>query len=179
MQRLYNYAISADAEVIASSPRRPTKGTRKNFENYSTSGKPPTPNWPFSNTIPIPRTAGAHRARAASARSTGIRDLLNTATGDMSAVTGIYPASLGQQGNESSGKRFTRASAKAIPAPILYVEAFGRAVERVGVIVVDLIPHVYDTQRTLRVTGDDGKATKLEINKEMIDPNGDGIDTIT
>jgi hypothetical protein len=181
VQRLYNYAISADAEVIALQPKAPYKGTRKNFENYLDQWETAnSKNWPFLEYDPDPENGGRPPEREPPPlASTGIRDLLNTATGDMSAVTGIYPASLGQQGNESSGKAITARQREGDTGTYLYVEAFGRAIERIGVIVVDLIPHIYDTQRTLRVTGDDGKATKLEINKVMIDPNGDGIDTIT
>ena len=181
VQRLYNYAISADAEVIALQPKAPYKGTRKNFENHLDQWETAnSKNWPFLEYDPDPENGGRPPEREPPPlASTGIRDLLNTATGDMSAVTGIYPASLGQQGNESSGKAITARQREGDTGTYLYVEAFGRGVERVGVIVVDLIPHIYDTQRTLRVTGEDGKATKLEINKEMIDPNGDGIDTIT
>jgi hypothetical protein len=181
VQRLYNYAISADAEAVALQPKAPFKGTRKNFENFLDQWETAnTRNWPFLEYDPDPENGGRPPEREPPPlASTGIRDLLNTATGDMSAVTGIYPASLGQQGNETSGKAITARQREGDTGTFLYVEAFGRAIERTGQIVVDLIPHIYDAQRTLRVVGDDGKTTQLEINKEIIDPNGDGIDTIT
>src|SRR5262245_29886023 len=110
--------------------------------------------------------------------STGIKELLAVATADMSAVTGIYPANLGQAGPETSGRAIVARQREGDTGTFVYVESFARAIERVGQIVVDLIPHVYDTPRTLRIVGEDGKATKIDINKEIIDPNGDGIDTV-
>jgi len=181
VQRLYNYAISADAEAVALQPKAPFKGTRKNFENFLDQWETAnTRNWPFLEYDPDPENGGRPPEREPPpVASTGIRELLNTATGDMSAVTGIYPAALGATSNETSGKAITARQREGDTGTFHYIEAFARGVERVGQIVVDLMPHVYDTERTLRVVGDDGKATKIEINKPIIDPNGDGIDTIT
>ena len=181
VQRLYNYAISADAEAVALQPKAPFKGTRKNFENFLDQWETAnTRNWPFLEYDPDPENGGRPPEREPPpVASTGIKELLNVATGDMSGVTGIYPAALGQQGNEVSGRAIVARQREGDTGTFHYVEAFSRAIERVGQIVVDLIPHIYDTERTLRVVGDDGKPIKLEINKQMIDPNGDGIDTVT
>ena len=97
----------------------------------------------------------------------------------MSAVTGIYPSSLGAPAQETSGTAIVARQREGDTGTFVYIESFGRAIERIGQIIVDLIPHIYDTERTLRVVGDDGKMSKIDINKQIIDPNGDGIDTVT
>jgi Phage P22-like portal protein len=181
VQRLYNYAVSADAEAVALQPKAPFKGTRKNFENFLDQWETAnTRNWPFLEYDPDPENGGRPPEREPPpVASTGIKELLGVATADMSAVTGIYPPQLGQASNETSGKAIVARQREGDTGTFHYIEAFARAIERVGQIVVDLIPHIYDTERTLRVVGDDGKPTKVEINKPIIDPNGDGIDTIT
>ena len=181
VQRLYNYAISADAEAVALQPKAPFIGTRKNFENFLDQWESANSrNWPFLEFDPDPETSGAAPQRSPPpVASSGIKELLAVSTADMSAVTGIYPANLGQAGPETSGKAITARQREGDTGTFIYVESFARAIERVGQIVVDLIPHVYDTQRTLRVVGEDGKLNQIDINKQIIDPNGDGIDTIT
>ena len=56
----------------------------------------------------------------------------------------------------------------------LYVEAFGRAIRRTGQIILDLIPHVYDTERTIQIVGEDGHVAAARINQAAISP-ADGI----
>jgi hypothetical protein len=46
----------------------------------------------------------------------------------------------------------------------LYIDNFARAVRRTGNIINDLIPHVYDTERTIRIMGEDGKIDVMAIN---------------
>jgi len=180
VQRLYNYAISADAEAVALQPKAPFKGTRKNFENFLDQWETAnTRNWPFLEYDPDPENGGRPPEREPPpVASTGIRELLQVATGDMSGVTGIYPPQLGQASNETSGKAIVARQREGDTGTFHYIEAFSRGIERVGQIVVDLIPHIYDNDRTLRVVGDDGKQIKIDINKQMIDPNGDGIATV-
>jgi hypothetical protein len=179
VQRLYNYAISADAEAVALQPKAPFIGTVKNFQDFQDQWETAnSKNWPFLEFTPDPENGGVAPMRSPPpVASTGIKDLLAISTGDMSGVTGIYPPSLGQQSNETSGKAITARQREGDTGTFHYIEAFGRAIERIGQIVVDLIPHIYDTERTLRVIGDDGRMTKLDINKEIVDPNGDGIAT--
>jgi hypothetical protein len=44
-------------------------------------------------------------------------------------------------------------------------------VRQTGTVVNDLIPHVYDTERTIRIMGEDGKIDVMAINKAQgIDP---------
>ena len=180
VQRLFNYAISADAEAVALQPKAPFKGTRVNFEKaldqWETAN---SRNWPFLEYEPDPLNGGRPPEREPPpVASQGIKELLNVATQEMSAVTGIYPSSLGAPAQETSGKAIVARQREGDTGTFVYIESFGRAIERIGQIIVDLIPHIYDNERSLRVIGDDGKMSKIDINKQIIDPNGDGIATV-
>jgi len=180
VQRLFNYAISADAEAVALQPKAPFKGTRVNFEKYLDQWETAnSKNWPFLEYDPDPLNGGRPPEREPPpVASQGIKELLTVATTEMSAVTGIYPSSLGAPAQETSGRAIVARQREGDTGTFVYIEAFGRAIERIGQIIVDLIPHIYDNERSLRVVGDDGKMSKIDINKQVIDPNGDGIATV-
>ena len=181
VQRSYNYAASAEAEVIALQPKAPYKGTRKNFEKFQDQWETANSrNWPYLEYEPDDKNGGRPPEREPPPlASSGIETMKQGASADMSQVTGIYPSSLGQASNETSGKAITARQREGDTGTYVYIENFGRMVQRVGEIVVDLIPRIYDTKRTIRIVGEDGKIDMLEINKEIIDPNGDGIATVT
>lgn len=176
-QRLYNYSISAQAEVIALQPKVPFTGTRKNFEKFVDQWETANAkNWPYLEYEPDPANGGQAPQRVQPAVSSqGIGELLATSTGDMSAVTGIYPASLGAASNETSGRAIMARQREGDTGTYVYVDNFARALRHTGRILLDLIPHIYDTARTIRIVGDDGKVALVKINETRIDPNGDGI----
>lgn len=180
VQRLYNYAISADAEAVALQPKAPFIGTRTNFETFEDEwDSANSKNWPYLRYQPDRENGGGPPQRQPPPiSSVGIRELMQVANGDFNAVTGIYPASLGQASNESSGKAILARQREGDTGTYHFIDAFGRAIKRVGEIVIDLIPHIYDTARTLRIVGEDGKLDTLKINQVMVDPNGDGIATL-
>jgi hypothetical protein len=109
--------------------------------------------------------------------SQGILDGLNIAREDLRAVIGIYAAGLGRQSNETSGKAILARQREGDVGSYLYIDNFARAVRQTGNIINDLIPHVYDTERTIRIMGEDGKIDVMAINKAQgIDPaSGDTV----
>ena len=85
VQRLFNYAISADAEAVALQPKAPFKGTRVNFEKYLDQWETAnTRNWPFLEYDPDPLNGGRPPEREPPpVASQGIKELLNVATTEM------------------------------------------------------------------------------------------------
>lgn len=180
VQRIYNYSISTQTEVVALQPKAPFVGTRKNFEKYQDQWETAnSKNWPYLEFEPDGANGGQAPQRvSAPVSSSGIAELLEVAKADASAVTGIYPASLGQQGNEQSGKAILARQREGDTGTYGYVDNFTRAVRRTGEIVLDLIPHIYDTKRTMQIVGEDGKIDLLEINQPALSPE-DAITPIT
>ena len=85
----------------------------------------------------------------------------------MQEVTGIYDAALGQRSNETSGKAIQQRQRESDVGSYVYVENFSRAIKHTGRIVLDLIPHIYDAQRTIRIVGEDGKVDVVNINQQV------------
>ena len=96
--------------------------------------------------------------------SQGILDGLAMAREDLCAVIGIYDAGLGRPSNETSGRAILARQREGDVGSYLYIDNFSRAVRQTGNIINDLIPHVYDTERTIRIMGEDGKIDVMAIN---------------
>src|SRR5262249_20204473 len=46
-----------------------------------------------------------------------------------------------------------------------------RALRRTGQIIVDMVPDIYDTSRSIAIAGEDGKIDKLDINQQELGPD--------
>jgi hypothetical protein len=168
-QRMYNYMRSAETEVIALQPKAPFLVTEVNVAKYQgVWEKANSANLPFLPYDPDPKNGNAPPQRVAPAVSSqGISEGVERANEDLRRVIGIYDASLGAQSNETSGKAILARQREGDTGTFLYIDNFTRAVRHTGKILIDLIPHVYDTQRTIRIMGEDGKIDLMQINQEV------------
>jgi hypothetical protein len=172
-QRMNNYFHSAHTETVALQPKGAVPRHRNQRRQVSSTWEQAnTKNFPYLPYEPDKqeRRRGA-AARAASGVVAGHLDGLRMAKEDLRSVIGIYDASLGKQSNETSGKAILARQKEGDTGSYLYIDNFARAVRQTGNIINDLIPHVYDTERTIRIMGEDGKIDVLEINKAQgVDP---------
>lgn len=179
-QRMYNYSRSAQTEIVALQPKAPFIGTETNFEQYqdvwSTAN---TANHPYLPYTPDPNNGGQAPQRVQPAVSSqGLSQEIALAAEDIKRTIGIYDASLGAASNETSGKAILARQREGDVGSYVYVDNFAHAIQHTGTILVDLIPHIYDTARTLRITGEDGKVEELKINQPVglvIDGKPEGV----
>lgn len=166
-QRMYNYLYSTQAEVVALQPKAPFILTAKNVEDYGELWQQAnTGNLPYLVYTPDPANSGAAPQRATPPlASSGIELLMQQALEDMKAVTGLYDASLGARSNEQSGKAILARERQGDTGQYHFTESFMRALRLTGVVLVNMIPRVYDTQRVLRVLGEDGAVNETKINQ--------------
>jgi hypothetical protein len=97
---------------------------------------------------------------------------MQSTTGAMYAATGIYPSALGAKSNETSGKAIMARQREGDTGTYVYIDGFGRAVQRGGQIIVNMAPRIYDTHRRLQIAGDDGKPDQIEFNRKVLADNG-------
>jgi hypothetical protein len=172
VQRIYNYAISTQTEIIALQPKAPYIGTRKQFEKYVDQWETANSrNWPYLEYTPDGAAPPPQRAQPPAA-SQGLSELQQETTNAMYAATGIYPSALGAKSNETSGKAIMARQREGDTGTYVYIDGFGRAVQRAGQIIVNMAPNIYDTHRRLQIAGDDGKPDQIEFNKKMLGDNG-------
>jgi hypothetical protein len=83
---------------------------------------------------------------------------------DIKSIMGVFdPAQLGQ-GN-ISGKALNGQQQQVDLTNYDYYDNLTRSIAHVGKICLDLIPKIYDTERVMRIIGDDGKPDLLTINQ--------------
>lgn len=97
---------------------------------------------------------------------------------DMKAETGIYDAGLGNRSNETSGKAIIARQREGDTANYHYTDNERISLTSAGQLILDWIPTYYDTQRVLRILGEDDKDETIELFGEDKDGNeinfGDG-----
>ena len=175
-QRMYNYWTSQEAEMLALAPKAPFIGYGGQFEGYEMQWKTAnTTNWPYlevnpdvtdgaGNVLPLPQRAQPPMAQ------TGLIQAKMGAAEDIKSTTGQYNASLGQQGNERSGKAILARVQEGDTGTYHYVDNLGRAIRHVTRQLVDLIPKIYDTERIARIIGVDGEVGMAKINPQQPEP---------
>ena len=177
LQRMVNYYSSAETEVIALQPKAPWIGTKKMFQDhYDLWQTANTDNHPFLEYTVDPSAAGGKPERVQPpVPSQAIQAGSINAANDMEAVIGIYKSALGAKSNEVSGIAIKRRDQQSDTGTFVYQDNFALGIQRTGQIINDLIPHIYDTQRQLRILGEDGKPDVVDINKPYIEGGEDKI----
>jgi Phage P22-like portal protein len=168
-QQAYNYFRSAETEAIALQPKAPWLVTDKNIEDnedmWLTAN---TRNFPYLLYKPDQKNGMAVPQRINARMDTsGMVEGLQISRDEMKEVTGIYDAALGQKSNETSGKAIMARQQESDVGSYVYVENFSRAIKHTGRILLDLIPHIYDAARTIRIVGEDGKVDIVNINQQL------------
>ena len=174
-QRAYNYGRSTQTEITALQPKSPFIGTEENFKDYQAFWNLANVKaFPYLPYKPDPRNNGLPPQRVQPPVSShGVRETVLLAAEDMKGVIGIYDAGLGAQSNEISGRAIMARDRQSDVGSFVYQDNWGRAIRHTATIVNDLIPHVYDVERTIRILGDDGKEELIDINKAVA---GDGME---
>jgi hypothetical protein len=190
-QRMYNYWVSQEAEMLALAPKAPFIGYGGQFEGYEQQWKTAnTNNWPYLEVNPdvtdgqgqvLPLPARAQPPMA----SSGLLQAKAGAAEDIKSATGQYNASLGMTSNERSGKAILARQREGDVGTYHYVDNLARAIRHIGRQLVDLIPKIYDTERIARIIGEDGEPATVKMNpmqeepvKRIVDQEGTLIEKI-
>ena len=163
-QRMYNYWQSAITEKIALTPKAPFVGTTEQFAGHENE-------WDAANRVnksrltynyqqgvpPPQRQAPATMNNAEIVQS-------HQAIDDMKATMGIYDPSVGTPSNETSGRAILARQNQGDTGTFEWIDNLSRSIEYTGRILIDLIPKIYDTERIVRVLGEDGSIQQTPIN---------------
>jgi hypothetical protein len=175
-QRMYNYWASQEVEMLALAPKAPFIGYGGQFEGYEDQWKRANiDNVPYleinpdaadheGKPLPLPQRALPPMPQA------GIIQAKMGAADDIKGTTGQYDASLGSEANEKSGKAIIARERQTDTGTFHYVDNLARAIRYCGRQIVDLIPKIYDTQRTARIIGVDGEAEHAQIDPNQSQP---------
>jgi hypothetical protein len=167
LQKMVNYYASSETEIVALQPKAPFLGTKKMFQDrYDLWDTANTENHPFLEYTPDATAPGAKPERIQPpVASQAIQQGAINAANDMKEVLGIYDSNLGAKSNEQSGVAIKARDQQGDTGTFVYIDNMSLAIQRTGIIINDLIPHVYDTQRQMRIIGNDGKRALKTINQ--------------
>jgi hypothetical protein len=190
-QRMYNYWVSQEAEMLALAPKAPFIGYGGQFEGYEQQWKTAnTTNWPYLEvnpdvtdgmgaTLPLPQRAPPPLAQ------TGLIQAKMGASDDIKSTTGQYDSSLGATSNERSGKAILARERQGDVGTFHYGDNLTKAIRFATRQLIDLIPKIYDTERIARIVGVDGEVSMVKLNpdqpeavKKIMDQDGIVIEKI-
>ena len=174
-QRMFNFWRTQATELTALAPRTPWVGPKGAFD--SDSGR-----WATANTKSHPYleydggTPPQRQPIDGGVAAGSLQEALN-ASDDMKAIVGIHDASMGARSNETSGKAIIARQREGDVSTFHFIDNLARAIRHTGRIIIDLIPHVYNEARIVRVLGEDGKEETRAINQETpaLDEDGNAI----
>ena len=165
-QAMMNFWRSASTELVALAPRAPWL--------VPVGGIPPhaAEKWASANTrshayLEFDMTAGAmpQRVPFAGMPAGALQEALN-AQDDMKAVMGIYDASLGARSNETSGRAIMARQREADKGTFHFLDNMARAIQSAGRILIEIIPSLYSTRRTIQILGDDERQRVERVTAE-------------
>lgn len=169
-QRMYNYNSSAAIEYGALQTKTPIIAAAEAIEGYeeywNNANTQNLPYLPFNaydengNQYPMPQRM------VAPAPAQLFLQGMATASEEMKMASGQYDASMGSKSNETSGRAIMARQREGDTATFHFIDNVARAIKYTGKILIDLIPKIYDTERVLRIIGEDGKEDRVKI-----DPN--------
>ena len=167
-QRLYNYSRSVAVEVTGLTPKQPyfvtpamIKGHESRWKNMMVSNDP---------VMMFNFDQGQKPFREQPAQgSPGLMQDAQLAAEDIKSATGVFDANMGAQGNETSGVAIRGRQFQGEMGNFEFQDQLVDSMELAGRVCIDMIPNVYDTERTIRIIGEDEREEVVAVNKTLMD----------
>lgn len=173
-QQVYNYMRTASVEYVSKQPSAPFVGTVKQFagheDKWADAGSGNAAYLPYN---PDTQAPGRPEREQPPQSAGGLDQQAVIAANDIEAVIGIYKPSLGAQSNETSGRAILARQKEADTGTFFFTDNLRDGLMYSGKIILDLIPHIYDTARIIRIIKDDGTNEMVPANQPMppgVDP---------
>lgn len=169
-QRMYNYNSSASIQYGALQTKAPWLAATESVENFEeewANANVQTPAFLPWNALDddgnqLPQPTRVNPPTSSSVFLEGMRD----AEQQMRMVTGQYQDDMGAPSNAISGVAINARQRQGDNATYHYLDHQSIMISYIGRMIIDLIPHVYDTKRLAKMKAENGEETELTI-----DPN--------
>lgn len=172
-QKMHNFWRTTSTELVALAPRVPWVGEEGSF-NADPDG------WATANTVShafLEYTKGKQppvRQPLDFGPAAGAMQEALMAADDMKSIIGIHDASLGAKSNETSGRAIMARQREGDVSTFHFIDNLTRAIRHLGMIILDLIPHVYTEERVIRVVGEDDNVREVTINAQGLEETDEG-----
>lgn len=169
-QRLSNYWYSAATEHVALQSKTPYIGPMAAFENLETywdSANTVNHAWlPFNQYDDKGQQLEAPKRQPPPIMAEAYIKGLELSDLKMKQVSGQYEADLGMQGNEKSGVAIQQRQRQGDNATYHYIDNLALAIRYLGKQLIDLIPKIYDTERVVKIMGEDGIEEEIRVDPQ-------------
>lgn len=168
-QRLYNYSRSHNAETGALAPKAPFILTAEQLGPHGPAwNEAHKRNFPYLLykhvlNVPPPQRQGPGQLNVADVNEIQMADQ------ELHDTTGLQGASMGERTNEKSGVAVRERKIQGTISTFAYIDNLARGLRYAGKVLIDLIPKIYDTERTIRLLGEDGSVSSVLINAQTKD----------
>lgn len=172
-QRAYNFWASLETELVAQQPKSPWvlgKGSiddpelKKRWDAMNAKAFPYVEYDTMGGSMPAPFRSPPPTFPDA------IRAGMMRAEDDMRAIMGMPQATQGMVSSEQSGVAVYQRKLQGDIGTFHFIDNLGRAIRNTGIVLVDLIPHLFDRERVARIVNADQSVQKVQINRPFIDP---------
>jgi DNA-binding transcriptional regulator YdaS (Cro superfamily) len=169
--RMYNYWASTITERMALAPKQPYVGAKGQFEGLEDRWrKANRVNQAYleynaidvnGNALPAPKREGPVQMEAA------LLQQMQVIEHDVQASLGIFKAGIGEAESQQSGRAILALQRESDTGTYHFGANLGISIRHAGRILVDLIPHYYDTKRIVRILGEDGEVQTATLDPEL------------
>ena len=169
-QRVFNYAKSREIEEGALAPRSKYWMTAKQAEGYSKTLR--TMN---TNADPVQffnadaENPGPPQQNGGAVVNPGLLTISESMQDGIARAAGLFAANMGEQVNNQSGAAIKALQQKGSIGTIKYFKSQEIAICHTAKILMDAIPKIYDTERQIRVLGEDGATSMVVVNERVMD----------
>lgn len=166
--RMYNYWASTITERMALAPKQPFIGFKGQFTDPKWA-KANRVAYPYleaellevnGNAVPLPQRQGATPLEAA------LLQQMQVIEHDVQTSLGMFKAATGESESQQSGRAILALQRESDTGTYHFGANLGMSIRHAGRIIVDLIPHYYDTKRIVRIMGEDGEVQTATLDPE-------------
>lgn len=171
--RMYNFWMTAATEEVAMRPKTPYVGAEGQFEGYeqdwANANKSSRAYIEYKPVTVSGQLAPPPQRQPMADVPVGVLQMAMHARDNIKSTTGMYDASLGAQGNETSGRAILARQKEGDTANFHFTDNLNRAIRHCGRVLVDMIPRIYDAERVIRIRGEDESIKSAHINATVMD----------
>jgi hypothetical protein len=175
-QRSYNVARTAISETIAQAPQSKYWATAEQAEgNTEKWAEAHLKNFPWLPYNADPKAPGPPTRMGAADVPIALMQESQLASEEINMVTGIYAHDVGAPNAAKSGRQELARQQQGAVATFNFQDNLSKAHKYTWELLIDLIPQVYDTERELRILGQDDAEDYVKINTFVTNELGEQI----
>jgi len=184
-QSMLNFGMTQQAIRLSLTPRTPwilTAEQVKGYENFwkqaNVKNLSYLPYNAFLDDGTTPAGLQPPQRNEPSVPDAGYINWCQTMVQMIKSTIGMYEQSLGQKGQEISGKAINERKQQGNNATFNYVDNLSRAIALTGRILLECIPPYYDTERIVHIVGLDETRRQVTINQQAPDLDAQALKAI-